>query len=338
MPILSQKSYVWYFMLVAFALAFLGPKAIAHEGRPIYIEVEGGEAGLFEMRWKIPPVMADEDLPLIRLVGAECQLDDKVQGYRSVGVLTGIALYHCTSEAVPSVEITYPRVNPVLSTLIRYESVSGADYSLLHGPDILLIALPEKPSWYGVVGDYTLTGTDHILSGYDHLAFVLCLMLLARAPRRIFYTVTGFTLGHSLTLGIVTFTGLSLPPVLVESLIAFSIVILAAELARGGGKTLAYKFPVLVAGMFGLLHGMGFAGALSEIGLPHGMKITALAFFNVGVELGQIAFVTVVYGLFYLAAHITNGYLHRQAAKLQYALLLFIGSFSCYWTIERIIA
>jgi hypothetical protein len=338
MLILSQQNHYLKILLALFLWACLGLPATAHEGRPLYIEVEGGSAGLFTMRWKIPPVMADDDLPIISLVGSDCQLVGKQQGYQAVGRLTGIVSYHCASGAVPSIELTYPGINPVLSTLVRYESVSGAHYSLLHGPDVVLIALPEYQNWTKVVGDYTATGTDHILSGYDHLAFVLCLMLLARAPRRIFYTVTGFTLGHSLTLGIVTFAGVTLSPVLVESLIAFSIVILAAELARGGGRTLAYKYPVLVAGMFGLLHGLGFAGALAELGLPQGMKITALAFFNVGVEIGQIAFVSLIYALFWLTAHLSKGAVLQYTAKLQYVLLLSIGCLSSFWTIERIMA
>lgn len=322
-------------MLAVVSLFCLTVPLMAHEGRPIYIEVEGAAAGIFEMRWKVPPVMADGDLPLITLAGANCKLEGSAP---KVGYLSGFARYHCASDGMPSVKLHYPGVNPVLSTLVKYESFTGARYSLLHGPNVHEIALPERMSGVKVITDYTVTGAEHILSGYDHLAFVLCLMLLARTPRRIVYTVTGFTLGHSITLGLMTFMGLSLSPVLVEALIAFSIVILAAELARGHGKTLAYKFPVLVACGFGLLHGLGFAGALSELGLPHDMKITALAFFNVGVELGQIAFVTVVYVLFYMVAHLTKGYLHRQAAKLQYALLLSIGSLSCFWTIERIIA
>lgn len=338
MAVLSHKISIWHVMLGLLVWAGVSLPTMAHEGRPIYIEVEGQVDGLYALRWKIPPVMTDGDLPLIALVGADCRRQNQGQGYRPVGSLTGIAIYHCASEAMPSVEIAYPGVNPVLSTLVRYESVSGAHYSLLHGPDVAVIALPEYQSWPKVVGNYTMTGAGHIMSGYDHLAFVLCLMLLARGPRRIFYTVTGFTLGHSITLGFATFTGLTLSPVLVESLIAFSIVILAAELARGGRKTLAHRFPVLVACAFGLLHGLGFAGALAELGLPHDMKITALAFFNIGVELGQIAFVALVYTLFWLAAHLSKGALHQHVSKLQYVLLLFIGSLSCFWTIERIIA
>ena len=322
-------------MLTIISLFCLASPLVAHEGRPIYIEVEGAAAGLFEMRWKIPPVMADGDLPLITLLGTDCKIEGSAP---KVGYLTGFARYHCAIDGMPSVKLHYPGVNPVLSTLVKYESFTGARYSLLHGPSVDEIALPERMSRVKVITDYTVTGAEHILSGYDHLAFVLCLMLLARSPRRIVFTVTGFTLGHSLTLGMMTFIGLSLSPVLVESLIAFSIVILAAELARGHGKTLAYKFPVLVACGFGLLHGLGFAGALSELGLPHDMKITALAFFNIGVELGQLAFVAVVYSFYWIANHQATGAMALHSSKLQYALLLVIGSMSSYWTIERIIA
>lgn len=322
-------------MLAVVSLLCVTVPVAAHEGRPIYIEVSGEAAGLFEMRWKIPPVMADGDLPLITLAGGDCEVEG---GAPKVGYLSGFARYHCASDGMLSVKLHYPGANPVLSTLVKYESFTGARYSLLHGPSVHEIALPERMSGVKVITDYTVTGTEHILSGYDHLAFVLCLMLLARSPRRILYTVTGFTLGHSITLGLMTFMELPLSPVLVEVLIAFSIVILAAELARCHGKTLAYKFPVLVACGFGLLHGLGFAGALSELGLPHDMKITALAFFNVGVELGQIAFVTVMYALYWVANHQTTGAIALHSSKLQYALLLVIGSMSSFWTIERIIA
>ena len=149
------------------------------------------------------------------------------------------------------------------------------------------------PGRLDVLATYLRLGIEHILTGPDHLLFVLCLLLLVPSLGKLLATVTAFTLAHSLTLGAATLGFIDLPAPPIEAMIALSIVFLAAELLRGdaGRSAITRSYPWLLAFSFGLLHGLGFAGALAEIGLPHGEIPAALFAFNIGVELGQLAFI-----------------------------------------------
>ena len=143
---------------------------------------------------------------------------------------------------------------------------------------------------------YTVLGIEHILTGVDHLMFVLALIMLVRGTRRLLVTVTAFTLAHSITLALATLGIIHVPGPPVEATIALSIVFVASEIVQGlrGHEGLAAKKPWLVAFSFGLLHGLGFAGALAEVGLPVNAIPLALLFFNIGVEIGQLLFIAAV--------------------------------------------
>lgn len=177
--------------------------------------------------------------------------------------------------------------------------------------------------------DYIPLGIEHIVFGWDHLFFVLGLTLLVSNRRTLLVTITAFTVGHSLTLAAVVLGYLSFPPPLAEVWIALSVLLLAVELSRPEAAPSSWtaRWPWLVAGTFGLLHGLGFAGALAEIGLPPGDIPAALALFNVGVELGQIGVVVLVWILWRA--------LPSWSARRQVPAYL-LGSFSVGWTLERI--
>lgn len=302
----------------------------AHEGRPLYVEVTETATGVYQLRWKIPPVMIDQDIPLIELNGCDIRAGSLQPS------LAGQRQYGCPAPG--SVTISYPGMNPVLSTLVLFKNLEGHEHSSLTGPDITNIELPKAKNFAETAGEYSLSGIDHILEGYDHLLFVLCLILLSGSFKRILITVTGFTLGHSVTLGMSALGGWSLPPTFVEPLIAFSILILAVEVAKGRKETLAYRYPALIATGFGLLHGFGFGGALTEIGLPHGMQLTALAFFNIGVEIGQVLFVIVAYSA-YTATNAASKIVGTsfQVAALKPVVIYPAGIMAAYWTLERTI-
>ena len=162
--------------------------------------------------------------------------------------------------------------------------------------------MPEEASAWEVAGIYLTLGVDHILGGVDHLLFVLALLLLVRGSTLLFKTITAFTVAHSLTLALAALGVLNVPGAPVEAVIALSILFLACEIVRtrGGEIGLTARYPWVVAFTFGLLHGLGFAGALAEVGLPETAIPLALLFFNVGVEVGQLLFVVaalVVVGL-----------------------------------------
>jgi hypothetical protein len=150
----------------------------------------------------------------------------------------------------------------------------------------LAVAAPARPA--AVAWGYLLLGLRHIADGADHLAFVACLALWVRRPRAVVAAVTGFTLGHSATLALAALDAVRVPSRPVEACVALSVLLLALEVARGRA---APRGAGRMAAGFGLLHGLGFAGALRDLGLPRGATVAALAGFNAGVELGQVAFV-----------------------------------------------
>jgi hydrogenase/urease accessory protein HupE len=189
----------------------------------------------------------------------------------------------------------------------------------------------ERQSGWQVARDYGRLGVDHILTGLDHLTFVLGLMLLVRNRRALLVTLTAFTLGHSVTLSAAVLGYVDFPSRLVEFAIALSIFVLAVELSSGREGDATHRRPWGFACAFGLLHGLGFAGALSEIGLPADEIPLALLAFNLGIEIGQIAFVAVVWGLL-----VAVGRRAEAAPGWLRALPVYaIGSLAAMWCIER---
>nr|QIH43156.1 HupE/UreJ family protein [Vibrio ziniensis] len=220
-----------------------------------------------------------------------------------------------------------------MDALVNVSLLDGSRYSLLLKPRDNSVVIPEVQTGWQLVYSYTRLGVEHILEGWDHLAFVAALMLIVSGWSMLFKTITAFTLAHSITLAMATLEYVSLPPPPVEALIALSIVLIASEAIhlRKGRKTLASRWPWILAFTFGLLHGFGFAGALKEIGLPQSDVPIALLFFNVGVELGQLMFISAILALVTL---------YRKVAKLpERAPILTaycIGILATFWLIERL--
>ncbi len=207
---------------------------------------------------------------------------------------------------------------------------------------IIVVDLAElqagSRSTLDAVSRYTVLGVEHILEGADHLLFVLGLLLLVSTPtvrvKPLIQTVTAFTVAHSLTLGLATLGFVNVPSRPVEAAIALSIVFLAMEVVRGwqGQESLTHRQPWLVAFGFGLLHGLGFAGALADVGLPQAEIPIALLFFNVGVEVGQLLFVAVVLAARWLLLRRPR----QWPAWAAYAPVYLIGVTGAYWVIERV--
>jgi hypothetical protein len=189
-------------------------------------------------------------------------------------------------------------------------------------------------SWFNAAGRYSGLGIEHILLGIDHLLFVLCLLLIVKGPWMLVKTITAFTVAHSVTLGLATLGLVQIPPRPVEAAIALSIVFLAAEILHGrqGRFGLTYRYPWVVAFGFGLLHGLGFAGALREMGLPKGEVPVALLFFNVGVEIGQLLFVAA----FLLLRRILVGLEFRWPRAVQVTPVYLVGTVATYWLLQRV--
>lgn len=316
-------------------LAVLSLPVLAHEGRPVYIEVTEGSDAMHTVRWRIPPVLRTGQEPSIALVGPACQLAAGVE----TPALSGSKMYRCVADDAPlQLSLTYQDSNPVLSTLVLYKRLNGSEYSIIAGPEQRLLTLPEDETLLSVAQQYMWSGFEHILEGYDHLLFVFCLVLLVGKFRKTLIVITGFTLGHSITLGMTALAQWSLPPTFVEPLIAFSVLILAVEKASGNTQTLIHRYPTFIATGFGLLHGLGFGGALAEIGLPQTLQIQALAFFNIGVELGQALFVLVLFALYALARPLGTAAKNEPNPEILGRIAIYpAGLIAGYWTIERVI-
>ncbi len=219
-----------------------------------------------------------------------------------------------------------------IDVLVRYERADETTQLIRLTPTETTFALSESESGWQVAATYFLLGAEHILMGIDHLLFVLALLMIVSSWRKLVATVTAFTIAHSITLGASTLKLVSLPQAPVEAVIALSIVFVCMEIVhwREGRPGLTRSYPWIVAFIFGLLHGFGFAGALSEIGLPENAIPIALLFFNVGVEAGQLLFVASVLGAWQLL---------KRIAWPEWAWRIpvyGIGSMAGFWTIERI--
>jgi hydrogenase/urease accessory protein HupE len=226
--------------------------------------------------------------------------------------------------------------------LVRVESLAGAIQTERLSPTRTAFVVQATPGAGEVAATYLRLGVEHILFGFDHLLFVLALVILVRDWRRVAVTVTAFTIAHSITLAAATLGFVNVPGPPVEATIALSIMLVAVEIlnARSGKPSLTARLPWLVAFSFGLLHGFGFAGALAEVGLPQHAIPVALLFFNVGVELGQLFFVAAVLLLIWLLRHaalrlLEAALVRRAIDRLDVTIAYGIGVVAAYWLIER---
>jgi hydrogenase/urease accessory protein HupE len=218
----------------------------------------------------------------------------------------------------------------MVDVLVRIELSDGRVISRMLRPDAPAFIFTSETAG-PAAGGYFVLGVEHILFGIDHLLFVLALVLIVRGMGLLVKTVTAFTMAHSITLGLATLGYVNVPSAPVEAVIALSIVFVASEILRSrrGQRGLTERIPWLVAGSFGLLHGFGFAGALSEVGLPANDIPLALLCFNLGVEAGQLAFVVVALAVIALLRRVR---LPEWAPSVPpYA----IGSIAMFWVIER---
>jgi hydrogenase/urease accessory protein HupE len=196
------------------------------------------------------------------------------------------------------------------------------------------LTIPNAAKVGAPVREYLQLGFVHIWTGIDHLLYVLGLVLLVQTPKLLVKTITGFTIAHSISLAAATLGFIHIPPAPVEAVIALSIVYVAVELirARQGREGLAVRFPWLVAMSIGLLHGLGFAGALSEVGLPPAAIPQALLLFNIGIEVGQLTFVALILS----AGRFLVRFVPRVVESLRWLPPYAIGSLASFWVIERI--
>lgn len=322
-----------FIFLILSGLCFTSaPVVFAHDGRPLFINVSEVGADSVRLSWKAPPVVRPDNAPLVALAGCNA-----LRRLPAQPRLTGAELYSCENGAAgKSLAIDYPLFNPSISSLLRIEFRSGEARSIILDPGITEWRIPAPETFAGVIKDYFALGVEHIFGGIDHLLFLAGLLYIARTLRRILITVTGFTLAHSVTLFLVALDVLRVSIPAVETVIALSIVMLATEIARNDRTTLTWRRPVLVACGFGLVHGAGFAAALTETGLPQTEKISALLFFNLGVEAGQLIIISAVFSALWLLARLPRPLLPAYDNRpLRLVFSYALGIVSTFWFIER---
>lgn len=315
----------------------------ADELRPSYIELKQINDRDWDVFWK-----AAELSPLAQgsvILPENCSVDGEPQKkFVQENILTSFSI-SCDGE-IAGKQIGLRGLEFSNSdALVRIAALNQDVQTIRLTPNqnIAAIKAPEgKNIISNVAGAYTLLGFEHIIEGYDHLLFVLALVLLIPGLRLVAWTVTAFTLAHSITLIGTTLGYLSLPSQPVEAVIALSIIFLALEVVqslrakhRNDAKIirLSQRYPWVIAFLFGLLHGFGFAGALAEIGLPQNDVPIALLTFNVGVELGQLLIVVIGIASLRLIDHYKPQ--HSRIVKL--TLSYTIGIIATYWFIERMI-
>jgi hydrogenase/urease accessory protein HupE len=324
---------------VAMFLALCG-SALAHDVRPGYLSLTEREDGRFDVLFKVP-ASGETQMALEARLPPACRDTAPQHDLEGVGGATVERwTIDCAAGGLESGEISIAGLELTLTdVLLRVEWRDGTRFSTVLRPEANVVRPARKDAGKATVpaAGFLRLGIEHILGGVDHLLFVLCLVLLVDGARRLFFTITAFTLAHSVTLALATLGVVHVPSRPVEASIALSIVLLAVELVRQwrGEDSLTIRKPWLVSFAFGLLHGLGFAGALSQVGLPQGDIPLALFLFNVGVEVGQVAFVSTVLTL--LAGG--GALLRRFSWKLpRWAPLLpayAIGCVAAAWLLQR---
>jgi hypothetical protein len=320
----------WPLLLSLLLSLLLGAPAQAHRFAPSLLKLfEVGE-NTYNVVWKTP-AQTTSAVPLRPVLPDTCSA---AQG--SAGELEGTGVVHswrmqCTSSLVGQTVAISGLAENQAAVLFSLETREGHFYQTLLNTQQPQYQIPGEPTAMSVMREYMQLGAEHIWSGVDHLLFVFGLLLLVGGGKRLLWTITAFTVGHSVTLSLVTLGYFQYPVALVEFAIALSIFVLAVELARKDSGGLFRTYPWCLAGGFGLLHGMGFAGALAEVGLPQGELPLALLFFNIGIELGQIAFIAVI-GLSWL---ILRPLLQHSEQRLLPVPVYVLGALSAMWCIER---
>jgi hydrogenase/urease accessory protein HupE len=309
--------------------------ALGHEARPAYLEITETAPHRYDVLWRTP-VLSGMRLPVVLKFPSDVrnitepavrELPDSIVERRLIEVANGLA--------GKSIEFIGLQAT-ITDVLVRVQMHDGTYSTTLVRPSHPRIEIAAARGSLAVAGAYVVHGVEHILFGFDHLLFVLALILIVPSGRVLLLTITAFTVAHSITLSLATLGVVHVPGPPVEASIALSILLLACEIIRlrRGQASLTAQWPWLVAFSFGLLHGFGFAGALTEIGLPQGDIPLALFSFNIGVEIGQLLFVGVVLGALACARRINLPPVFERYAPA--AAIYAIGSLAAFWLIERV--
>jgi hydrogenase/urease accessory protein HupE len=324
----------WLFFIVLLVGLYPAMPANADEIRPALLDIKEQNTGLFAVTWKVP-TRGNKSLAITPQLPASLER----VGSPSVQAVPGAQIEHTTyknnAESLTGQTIIIDGLTAVQTdVLLLVQLQDGTQHSAILRPSSPEYTVPLEASKFEVAGDYWRLGTIHILEGADHLLFVLALLLIVSGFGQLLKAVTAFTVAHSITLALATLGMVHVPAAPTEAIIALSILFLATEIIHkhNGQFSLTESYPWVIAFIFGLFHGLGFAGALSEIGVPQHEVPLALLMFNVGVETGQLIFIAVVMCLIALLKRLPLTAPQGAWRVMPYS----IGSVAAFWTIQRV--
>ncbi|KYJ87138.1 HupE/UreJ family protein [Sulfurovum riftiae] len=320
------------FVLLAFLFTFAQADII----RPVYLEVTQKTTDTYALFLKVP-AKDDKNTPMKVKAIEGCKENGAHVRESAKGVYSDRYTITCDKGIKGKTIEIEGLENTKRDLLLRMEFIDGSSQSALLNPLHNTYIVKEDAAPTQIMQTYSWLGITHILMGFDHLLFVFSLLIIVKNMRRLLWTITAFTLAHSITMACATLGIVHVPQQPVEAMIALSILFLAMEIVheKQGKPGLTSRYPWIIAFTFGLLHGFGFAGALAEIGLPQQAIALALVFFNIGVEIGQLIFVATVVLVSLLFRHFTHP---SFMEKLEMYLVYAIGGLSAFWVYERILA
>lgn len=319
-------------LLIFVLLGAFAPGSFAHEVRPAYLELRQTAPELYDILWKVPG-RGDLRLGVYVELPAACTNVTEPRGSMVNNAFSERWTVHCPGGLNGSAILIDGLSGTMTDALVRLQHLDGRTQVTRLTPSAPSFVVEVSPSRWRVAGTYLRLGTDHILTGVDHLLFVLGLLLIVRSRWMLFKTITAFTVAHSITLAVATLGYASAPLPPLNAAIALSILFLGPEIVRvwRGQTSLTIQYPWVVAFVFGLLHGFGFASGLKATGLPQGDIALALLLFNIGVELGQLLFV-------FLMLAMAWSFRQLEIRWPRWALALpgyTVGTLGAFWTIQR---
>lgn len=333
MPV--PRCWIWLLLLLPIGSHWVGSLAHAHESRPAYLELKQTAKDTFDLLWKVPAQGDNLRLGLyVRLPDSAETLSDPLSMFVGGAFVERWSFREPASLVDTTIHID-GLSNTLTDVLVRIERLDGTTQIARLMPEAPSMVVTAAPSGWQVAKTYFFIGVEHILLGLDHLLFVLGLYLLVDRGSMLVKTITAFTVSHSITLALSAFSVIRVPDVPLNAAIALSILFLGPELVRKwrGESSLTIRHPWVVAFAFGLLHGIGFASGLSITGLPPTEIPSALLFFNLGVEAGQLACV-------FLAISVAKS-LHTleldQPKQVRRIPAYVVGSLGAFWTIQRVL-
>ncbi len=309
--------------------------AASHEVRPAYLELRETDPGIYRVLWKVPSAGDRMRLALDARLPEGCEAVGPAQDVFVGGAHVRRWAVRAPAGGLAEGTITIDGLAATITdVLVRIEHRDGAMQVVRLTPARPSMVVAGSPGAFQVMGSYLHLGIEHILTGYDHLLFVLALILVTRGGWMLLKAVTAFTVSHTVTLTLATFDLVRLPQAPVEAVIALSIVFVALEILnrQRGRPGLTARAPWVASFAFGLLHGLGFAGALGEAGLPQGHIPLALLFFSLGVETGHVLFVSAVLALAAAARRLPL----KAPAWAPLVPPYAIGAVALFWLVERI--